>query len=199
LHERRLQEFLQLTKPRTIWLILMRTGIGYFFGLHGGWKWMTLLHTMLGTGLLASGTATLNQWYEREADRLMRRAVGRPLPQGKMTPAHVLAFGGALSVAGFLDLWLGVNLLAAAIGAFTLASYLLYTPMKQRTQRDFRPFLELVEKAPHGERDAVTVMGPGDLPRIRRVRRAMAASCNPHLMEDYPYFTGTIRTLQGRR
>jgi protoheme IX farnesyltransferase len=129
-----MREFIRLTKPRITWLILMSTGVGYFFGLHGGWHWMALLHTMLGTGLLASGTATLNQWYEREADRLMRRTAGRPLPQGKMTPAHALAFGAALSVAGFLDLWLGVNLLAAAIGAFTLASYLfVYTPMKQRT------------------------------------------------------------------
>jgi protoheme IX farnesyltransferase len=129
-----MREFIQLTKPRITWLILMSTGIGYFFGLRGGVHPLALLHTMLGTGLLASGTATLNQWYEREADRLMRRTAGRPLPQGKMTPARALAFGAALSVAGFLDLWLGVNLLAASIGAFTLASYLfLYTPMKQRT------------------------------------------------------------------
>ena len=129
-----MREFIALTKPRITWLILMSTGIGYFFGLHEGWRWMTLLHTILGTGLLASGTATLNQWYERDADRLMRRTAGRPLPLGKIAPAHALAFGAALSVAGFLDLWLGVNLLAAAIGAFTLASYLfLYTPMKQRT------------------------------------------------------------------
>jgi protoheme IX farnesyltransferase len=129
-----MREFIELTKPRITWLILMSTGIGYFFGLHGRIHPLALLHTILGTGLLASGTATLNQWYEREADRLMRRTAGRPLPQGKMTPGHALAFGVALSVAGFLDLWLGVNLLAAAIGAFTLASYLFfYTPMKQRT------------------------------------------------------------------
>ncbi len=129
-----MREFIQLTKPRITWLILMSTGVGYFFGLHGRIHPLALLHTILGTGLLASGTATLNQWYERDADRLMRRTAGRPLPLGKMTPTHALAFGAALSVAGFLDLWLGVNLLAASIGAFTLASYLfLYTPLKQRT------------------------------------------------------------------
>jgi hypothetical protein len=66
-------------------------------------------------------------------------------------------------------------------------------------RRDFRPFMELVEKVPDGERDVVTVMGPQDLPLIRKVRRAMAASCNPHLMEDYPYFTGIIWTLQKKR
>jgi len=138
-----MREYIELTKPRITWLILMSTGIGYFFGLRGAANWLEflkhiqllpLLQTMFGTGLLASGTAALNQWYEREADRHMRRTALRPLPSGKMTPAHALAFGVALSIAGFFDLWLGVNLLAAAIGAFTLASYLfLYTPLKQRT------------------------------------------------------------------
>jgi len=138
-----MRDYIELTKPRITWLILMSTGIGYFFGLRGAGNWLAflgsvhllpLLHTILGTGLLASGTAALNQWYERDADRHMRRTADRPLPSGKMAPAHALAFGSALSVVGFLDLWLGVNLLCASIGAFTLASYLfLYTPMKQRT------------------------------------------------------------------
>jgi protoheme IX farnesyltransferase len=93
-----------------------------------------LLHTILGTGLIASGTAALNQWYERAADLKMHRTAGRPLPSGRLIAGRALAFGIALSVAGFLELWLGVNLLSGLIGAFTLASYLfLYTPMKQRT------------------------------------------------------------------
>ena len=135
--------YIELTKPRITWLILMSTGIGYFFGLHGGVHWLeflrkihyfALFHTILGTGLIASGTAALNQWYEREADRHMRRTARRPLPEGRLTSGRALAFGVALSVVGFAELWLGVNLLAAAIGAFTLASYLfLYTPLKQRT------------------------------------------------------------------
>jgi heme o synthase len=138
-----MRAYIELTKPRVTWLILMSTGIGYFFGLPVGVKWLefvqnisffALFHTILGTGLLASGTAALNQWYEREADRNMRRTARRPLPEGRISPGRALAFGVALSVAGFAELWLGVNLLAAAIGAFTLASYLfLYTPLKQRT------------------------------------------------------------------
>jgi len=116
----------------------MSTGIGYFFGLPShAWReinWLLLLHTILGTGLIASGTAALNQWYERAADRKMHRTAGRPLPSGRLTAGRALAFGIALSVAGFVELWLGVNLLSGLIGAFTLASYLfLYTPMKQRT------------------------------------------------------------------
>ena len=138
-----MRDYIELTKPRITWLILMSTGIGYFFGLPAAANWMdflkgihllSLLHTIIGTGLIASGTAALNQWYERDADRHMRRTSGRPLPSGRLIANRALAFGAALSVAGFVELWLGVNLLSAAIGLFTLASYLfLYTPMKQRT------------------------------------------------------------------
>jgi protoheme IX farnesyltransferase len=138
-----MRDYIELTKPRITWLILMSTGIGYFFGLPGAAGWwqflksiplLSLFHTILGTGLIASGTAALNQWYEREADRKMKRTAKRPLPAGRIAPAGALAFGLALSLAGFLELWRGVNLLAGLLGAFTLLSYLfVYTPMKQRT------------------------------------------------------------------
>ena len=138
-----MRDYIDLTKPRITWLILMSTGIGYFFGraATAGWAGflehvglLRLFHTILGTGLIASGTAALNQWIEREADSRMRRTANRPLPSGRLAAGPALAFGVALSVGGFADLWLGVNPLAAWIGAFTLASYLFfYTPLKQRT------------------------------------------------------------------
>ena len=138
-----MRDYIELTKPRITWLILMSTAVGYFYGLPRGANWwaflaaiplLSLLHTLLGTALMASGTAALNQWYERDADRHMRRTARRPLPSGRISAASALAFGAALSVLGFLELWLGVNLLAGFVGAFTLASYLfVYTPMKQRT------------------------------------------------------------------
>jgi len=138
-----MRDYIELTKPRITWLILMSTGIGYFYGLPAAANWweflksiplLSLLHTVIGTGLIASGTAALNQWYERDADRKMRRTAMRPLPTGKMSARNAMLFGIALSIAGFLELWLAVNLLSAIIGAFTLTSYLfVYTPMKQRT------------------------------------------------------------------
>ena len=112
----------------------MSTGIGYFFGAKGGWHLLTLFHTILGTGLLASGTATLNQWLEREADAKMRRTQARPLPSGRMHEERALLFGLLISAAGFFDLQLAVNPLAALLGAVTLASYLfIYTPLKQQS------------------------------------------------------------------
>src|SRR5271157_3321968 len=97
-----MRDYIELTKPRITWLILMSTGIGYFFGLPGAAHWreflrgipcLSLFHTILGTGLIASGTAALNQWYEREADGRMRRTWARPLPSGRISPDGALAFG----------------------------------------------------------------------------------------------------------
>src|SRR5947209_14886815 len=97
-----MRDYIELTKPRITWLILMSTGIGYFFGLPAASNWLaflknipllSLLHTVIGTGLIASGTAALNQWYEREADRKMRRTAARPLPSGKLSAPRALAFG----------------------------------------------------------------------------------------------------------
>jgi heme o synthase len=129
-----MKDYVELTKPRVTWLILLSTAVGLYFGSQGAWDWAAAFHTILGTGLIASGTFALNQWYEREADRKMRRTAQRPIPQGRVTPNQALAWGTGLSVAGFADLWLGANLLAAALGGATLLSYLfMYTPLKQRT------------------------------------------------------------------
>jgi protoheme IX farnesyltransferase len=128
--------YLELTKPRITCFILMSTAIGFVCGMNAGtaWTWLTLLHTLIGTALIASGTAALNQWYEREADAKMDRTSARPIPSGRVTGPHALLFGILLSIAGFIDLWRGANLLTALLGLFTLASYLfIYTPMKQRS------------------------------------------------------------------
>lgn len=112
----------------------MSTAVGYYFGHSGAWPLWAVLHTLLGTALIASGTAALNQWYERDADRQMRRTQMRPLPSGRLQPNRALVFGIALALAGALELAFGVNWLASALGIGTLAMYLfLYTPLKQKT------------------------------------------------------------------
>jgi protoheme IX farnesyltransferase len=133
-----MRSYLELTKPRITWLILMSTGIGYFFGLPShalaDLNVLLLIHTIVGTALIASGTAALNQWYERDADEKMLRTAGRPLPSGRLNATRALWFAIALSAAGFIELYFGANPLTAGIGAFTLVSYLfLYTPLKRRT------------------------------------------------------------------
>ena len=133
-----MRDYISLTKPRITWLILMSTGVGYFFGLRGVtfWQihWWAVLNTIIGTGLIASGTAALNQWYERDADAMMRRTSHRPIPSGRLDANRALAFGVSLAIVGFAELAWFVNLLSGVLGVATLVSYLfLYTPLKQRS------------------------------------------------------------------
>jgi heme o synthase len=129
-----MKDYLELTKPRITLLILVCTAVGYWFACGASFRWLILDHALFGTALLASGTSALNQWYEVDSDAKMRRTRRRPLPAGRIKRTHGLVFGLVLSAAGFADLWVGTNLLAASLGLFTLLSYLLlYTPLKQRS------------------------------------------------------------------
>jgi protoheme IX farnesyltransferase len=129
-----IRDLVELTKPRITVLILICTGVGYFFGLSGPFRFALLLHVLLGTALMASGTAALNQWYESDSDSKMRRTRNRPMAAGRIQRSYGFIFAAMLSVAGFADLWLGANPLAAEIGLLTLVTYIgLYTPLKRRS------------------------------------------------------------------
>ena len=130
----KLRDYYTLTKPEVNLLILMTTSAGYYLASRGPLRIIGLLNTLAGTLLVASGTATLNQWMERVWDGQMRRTASRPLPSGRLTSREALVFGILLSVAGGLYLLLAVNLLAALLAVSTLLSYLLvYTPLKRKT------------------------------------------------------------------
>ena len=130
----KLRDYLTLTKPEVNLLILMTTSAGYYLGGHGAFRLAGMLHTLIGTLLVASGTATLNQYMERKHDAHMLRTAQRPLVAGRVSPREGLSFGLILSVTGGLYLALTVNLLASVLALSTLASYLLvYTPLKRKT------------------------------------------------------------------
>jgi len=130
----KLRDYYTLTKPEVNLLILMTTSAGYYLASRGPFRIVGLLNTLLGTLLVASGTATLNQWMERVWDGKMRRTASRPLPSGRLSSREALVFGLLLSVTGGLYLLLAVNALSAALAVSTLLSYLLvYTPLKRKT------------------------------------------------------------------
>ena len=129
-----MRDFLELTKPRITILILICTAVGYFFGCRNVFHLSILAHVLLGTALMASGTSALNQWYEADSDAKMRRTRNRPIAAGRMKRSWGFLFGVLLSAAGFVELWFGANALTAALGLFTLLSYLVvYTPLKRRS------------------------------------------------------------------
>jgi protoheme IX farnesyltransferase len=130
----RLSDYYILTKPEVNLLILMTTSAGYALGSSRPFRVLGLINTLAGTLLVASGTATLNQWMERVWDGRMRRTASRPLPSGRMAASEALGFGLLLSLAGGLYLAATVNLVAAGLAMATLLSYLLiYTPLKRKT------------------------------------------------------------------
>jgi protoheme IX farnesyltransferase len=127
-------DFIALTKPRLNLLVLVTTLAGLYLAAPDGVPPVLLLHTLLGTTLVAGGAAALNQTWEHRTDRLMKRTSGRPVPGGRLRVADGVVFGAALAGSGLLELAVGANLLAAAVAAATLVSYvLIYTPLKTRT------------------------------------------------------------------
>jgi len=130
----KLRDYYTLTKPEVNLLILMTTSAGYYLASRGPFRIVGLMNTLVGTLLVASGTATLNQWMERVWDGQMRRTASRPLPSGRLNARKAFLFGILLSLAGGLYLAVAVNGLAALLAISTLLSYLLiYTPLKRKT------------------------------------------------------------------
>jgi protoheme IX farnesyltransferase len=127
-------DFAELTKPRITIMVLITTLVGFYMGSRDGVNYLLLLHTIIGTGLVASGASALNQYFERDLDARMVRTRNRPLPGGRLVPGEALIFSSIISAAGALYLTFFVNTLTGALGAATLAGYILiYTPLKTRT------------------------------------------------------------------
>src|SRR5215470_15872610 len=104
-----LMDFVSLTKPEVLLLVLITTGAGCLMA-SPSLDYLTLFNALLGTALVAGGTAALNHYSERAHDGKMRRTSNRPLPSGRLTPREVLRFGVLLSIAGTIYLAVNCNL-----------------------------------------------------------------------------------------
>lgn len=130
----RAADYWMMTKPEVNFLVVASSLVGFYLASSGPLRVGLLLNTLLGTLLVASGTATLNEYMERSHDGKMRRTAARPLPAGRIHPLEGLGFGLGLSIAGGIYLDLTTNRLACFIALLTLVLYLLlYTPLKRRT------------------------------------------------------------------
>jgi heme o synthase len=130
----RVSDFFELTKPRITFMVLVATLVGFYMGSDGPVQSLLLVHTIVGTALIAAGASAFNEYLERDLDSRMVRTRTRPLPGGRLTPTDALIFSITISVLGIVYLAAFVNLLTALLGAATLGAYvLLYTPLKTRT------------------------------------------------------------------
>jgi protoheme IX farnesyltransferase len=127
-------DYVALTKPRII-VLLEITALGAMVMAARGWPGTTLvLATLAGGWLGAAGANAINCWFDRDIDLAMGRTRHRPLPSGRIDPAHALVFGVGLGVASFVLLTAAVNLTAALLTQFALLFYvLIYTVWLKRS------------------------------------------------------------------
>jgi heme o synthase len=132
------RDYVALTKPRIIVLLLITTLAAMLVADPGGPPLATVLWTMLGGYLAAGGAGAINHYLDREVDARMARTRRRPLVSGRIEPWHGLAFGIALGIAAVAQLSLTVNGLAAALAAAGLLGYVfVYTLwLKPRTPQN---------------------------------------------------------------
>jgi len=130
----KLDDLVLLTKIRLNALVVATAAGGYYMAAPAVVDLSGLLVTCLGTALVASGAAALNQVVERDLDRMMIRTRVRPVAEGRMSVGEGRAIALFLAGAGLVVLWAGATTAAALVALATLLSYILiYTPLKRRT------------------------------------------------------------------
>jgi heme o synthase len=131
----RLADYVELTKPRIAVMVLVTVAAGYLAAAGSGARLIPLVHTLIGTALVAAGASVWNMWIERVSDTRMRRTANRPLPAGRLHHLEAVVFGTALAVTGVNYLYHALPSPAAAlVAALTFVIYVaVYTPLKAIT------------------------------------------------------------------
>lgn len=130
----RVAAFAALTKPRIAAMVLLTVAVGFVLGARGSAHPLSLVLTLLGAGLVASGASAWNQVLERDRDARMRRTARRPLPSGLVRPLESAVFASALAILGVAVLAIGANAMAAGVALATFVLYVVvYTPSKPLT------------------------------------------------------------------
>jgi heme o synthase len=116
-------DFISLTKPKVISLLLVSTCCPMILASGGSVSVITICFTLLGGALISGSACAINCIWERETDALMQRTKDRPLAAGRLSPFPALIFALVIGVAGFLVLWFYLNPFAAGIA---LSGHLFY-------------------------------------------------------------------------
>jgi len=127
------RDYLELTKPRVVLLMLITSLVGMFLATRAGVSWQVLLFGNLGIGLCAGAAAAVNHVVDRRIDSIMARTHKRPVTSGRVSPAAALTFAFLLAVAGMFLLLAFTNQLAAWLTLASLLGYaVLYTGFLKR-------------------------------------------------------------------
>jgi protoheme IX farnesyltransferase len=127
----RLRDYAQLTKVTLSMWIVFSAVFGFVF-VAENITFIQVLYLALGGFFITGASNTLNQIFEIDTDKLMKRTAQRPLPTERMTSMEALLWAGVQAILGTMLLWLKFNGLAAFLGLISLISYaMVYTPMKR--------------------------------------------------------------------
>ncbi|GAB4577571.1 MAG: hypothetical protein Fur0022_03020 [Anaerolineales bacterium] len=130
----RAKDFLTLTKPLIVVLLLVTTFGGMIVGAQAWPSSSIIFWTLLGGAMAAGGSGAINQYIDRDLDTLMRRTAKRPLAARRLTPAEGLAFGVGLCLLSFYLLAVFTNLLAALLSVVGMFYYVwVYSILLKRS------------------------------------------------------------------
>jgi len=121
----RAKDFLALSKPLIVGLLLITTYGGLVIGGKAWPSFSLTMWTLLGGALAAGGSSALNQYIDRELDKNMQRTAKRPMADGRLTHAEGLAFGLGLSLISYYILACFVNPLAALLSLAGIIYYVI--------------------------------------------------------------------------
>lgn len=125
-------DYYELTKPGITFTVVSSMLIGFLMGSAGSVNFVTMIHAIFGTYLIAAGTAAHNMFMERDFDGIMKRTNKRPLPANRIEPRQSLIFSMSLILGGLFYLLLMVNIVAGFVSLATTVIYLYaYTPLKR--------------------------------------------------------------------
>jgi len=127
-------DYVMLTKPRIISLLLLTTLVPMLIAREGAIPWALIGWTLLGGALASGGAGAINMYFDRDIDAIMSRTKKRPVPNNRVSPINALIFGVILNVLAFVVLWWQANLLAAVLAMIgTLYYVVIYTRWLKRT------------------------------------------------------------------
>ena len=129
----RWSDFLELTKPRVVALMLLTALIGMCMAVPGLVPWEPLVYGNLGIGLCAGAAAAINHVVDERIDQEMSRTTNRPVAQGRVSQIEAVVFAALLAISGTVLLAVTINVLTAVLTVASLVGYaFVYTMFLKR-------------------------------------------------------------------
>ena len=126
-------DFLELTKPRVVALMLITAVIGMCMAVPGFVPWQPLVLGNIGIAFCAGAAAAINHVVDERIDQKMSRTTNRPVAQGRVSQSEAIVFAALLAILGAALLAVTVNVLTAVLTVASLVGYaFIYTMFLKR-------------------------------------------------------------------